>query len=849
MVKMFTIKTHLLLLVLALSVPFVAVVGYGIHTDILQSVAHVKAALRTLAHMMAANTGASISSPRRTLELLAERPLVKRVDKNQCDGILTELFALSPGYSNIVYTDRDGRVICSALPQPDGDPVNVGNTQWFQKLLQEKRFNVGLPYFASPGGKWVLPLGVPIWSEAREIVGMVYLPFDLSGYDPKIPVQDLPPGSHYGFFDADGVLIWRNVNLEGAAETKLDAAMARQIAAMRSGEFERLCEDGVPCFFSVVSIPETGGFAFVSIPASALFADAKRRAITSTSLALLAIAILILLASVLARRIAQPIISLEKTVHALHGGDAGARVVPSGPSDIVEVANAFNSMIDTQQSSEQLFAALLEQSPDAISIGTCEPDNHIVDVNPAYCLLSGYTWEELLGHRVADLNLWGNPEQGLATKAALAQGIPINDLLSLLRRKDGRLVPTSFSGRRIVIGGVHRIMVTRRDISERMLNELRLKESEERWHFAVEGHGDALWDWDVKARTVYRSSRFLELLGMPDASPVCSVEASTARIHPAEIQRIKEINQRLVSGVAEQEVGECRLQRLDGESVWVSYRCRVMRRDAEGTAERVIGTIRDISRRMQRQREMDAQMGKLTHQARLLALGEMASATAHEINQPLTAIASYASACARQLDDRPAVRDIVRRIEEQALRAGQIVWRMRDFAKRRGTQRQPVALVMLVADVFEWLSWNRRMHEVEFVSRISADLPAVSVDRLQIEQVLLNLIHNGIQAMEEVPGKRIIELGATVFAARSEIVISVADQGCGLPSQVALDIFTPFVTSKPDGLGLGLSISRSIVSQHGGRLWSAPREGGGSVFSFSLPLSGEPVQESGRSPT
>lgn len=506
--------------------------------------------------------------------------------------------------------------------------------------------------------------------------------------------------------------------------------------------------------------------------------------------------------------------------------------------------NYFISMVeDIQQrkqadealkASELLFSTLLEQSPDAIAITTDELGSVFVEVNSAFCALSGYTRGELLGQGLTELQLWGNPAQGRATKALLSQGVPINDLQSDLRCKDGKLIPTSLSGHRIRISSGERIMVTRRDITERMLSQERLKESEERWRFAVEGHGDALWDWNLMSNTVYRSIRLLELLGAPEASSTCPVEAFLRSIHPDDYPHVRNKIRLVLLGRVSEEVGECRALREDGGVLWISYRCHVMRRNTKGRAERVIGTVRDISLRKQRQREMDVQMSKLSHQARLLSLGEMASATAHEINQPLTAIATYASACLRQLEDRPKAQSIVRRIEEQALRAGSIVWRMRDFAKLRSAQRQTVALAGLVTDVFEWLAWDRRAQGCELISHIPADLPEVSVDRIQIEQVLLNLIGNGIDAMLEMPVKCVIDVAASLNFAKNEIIVNVADRGCGMPDHVALDVFNPFVSSKPDGLGLGLSISRSIISMHGGQLWSSPRVGGGSIFSFSL---------------
>lgn len=486
------------------------------------------------------------------------------------------------------------------------------------------------------------------------------------------------------------------------------------------------------------------------------------------------------------------------------------------------------------EASRDRYVDLYELSP--LGYLTLAPDGLIKQINLTGTTLLGRERKNLLQKRFAafidpqDHDRWCRLFQH-AKKTFEKRNTEL-----MMQRGDGTIFHTRLDI--VVHAEGNDALITLTDISERILIELRLKESEERWRFAIEGHGDALWDWDVKAGTIYRSIRYLLLLGASDTPTICSIKESETSIHPEDRTAIRETNRRLLHGTTSEEVGECRLQRQDGETAWISYRCHVMCRDAAGRAERIIGTMRDISKRKQRQRQMDVQIGKLSHQARLLALGEMASATAHEINQPLTAIASYAAACARQLNNRPSALDIVQRIEKQALRAGQIVWRMRDFAKQRNTERQTVRVDALVADVFEWLSWDRRANGVEFSSTIPADLPTLQIDRVQIEQVLLNLIWNGIQAMADLPARATIKLDATLDAARNELIITVADRGCGLPDQIALDIFAPFATNKPDGLGLGLSISRSIIEQHHGRLWSAPRAGGGSIFSFSLPVAG-----------
>ena len=346
-----SIRSHLLLLVLAVSVLLVVVVGYGIYHDHQLAVGSTKAALRTLAHTMVNNTGGRIAGARRTLEILADRPLVRRVDPDRCDPVLKDLHALSPGFSNVVYTDLAGVAVCSALPQPGGKPVNVGQTPWFRKFLQEKRFTVGQPHYGPITGKWVSVLSAPIRNERGELVGAIHMPLDLKAYDPNIPVQHLPPESRYGFFADDGIMIWRNHDPEGVIGTRPNAEAARRIVEMRDGEFESLAIDGVIRFFSVVPMPETGWVAFIGVPATTVYVEARRDAIVLSFSALSVIGLIALLAVFIARRIAGPVAELEKTARAVHEGNLGVRAPVSGPREVAEVAREFNAMVEAQQRS------------------------------------------------------------------------------------------------------------------------------------------------------------------------------------------------------------------------------------------------------------------------------------------------------------------------------------------------------------------------------------------------------------------------------------------------------------------------------------------------------------------
>jgi diguanylate cyclase (GGDEF)-like protein len=352
-----SIRSHLLLLVMALAIPLVAAIGLEIYSQMQQAVAHTKSALRTLAKTMANNTGCKIANAGQTLERLALRPLVQAVDPAQCDPILADLVNLNPDYADLVYTNLDGLIVCSAVPQPGGKLMSVGNAPWYQKFLQSRRFTVGEPYLSPITGKWVSVLVAPIWNAQREMVGSVQIPFDLKAFDPHIPSDDLPQGSRYGFFQDDGIMVWRNLDPEGVIGTRPNAEAARRIVELHDGEFESLAVDGVTRYFSVVPMADVGWVAFIGVPASEVYAAAKQRALATAAVALLALAVLVLLAVSVARRISEPIVALVKTARAVQGGNRLARAASQGSSEVAEVANAFNAMTDSLQASAQTLEA------------------------------------------------------------------------------------------------------------------------------------------------------------------------------------------------------------------------------------------------------------------------------------------------------------------------------------------------------------------------------------------------------------------------------------------------------------------------------------------------------------
>jgi two-component system sensor kinase FixL len=256
------------------------------------------------------------------------------------------------------------------------------------------------------------------------------------------------------------------------------------------------------------------------------------------------------------------------------------------------------------------------------------------------------------------------------------------------------------------------------------------------------------------------------------------------------------------------------------------------------------GFMRDLTERQATEARLQELQSELVHISRLSALGEMASALAHELNQPLSAIANYLGGAKRLMerdrsgDQRAA--DAVDKAAAQALRAGDIIRRLRDFLARGEGERSVESLPKLVQDACALAMVGAKEAGVRVHYALDPRANRVVVDRVQIQQVIINLVRNALDAMDAAERRELVvrtELGEDGMA-----VVSVADTGPGLDETVAARLFQPFITTKEHGMGVGLSISRTIVEAHGGDIWAEPNHGGGAVFRFTLRLAVTPVE-------
>jgi two-component system sensor kinase FixL len=310
--------------------------------------------------------------------------------------------------------------------------------------------------------------------------------------------------------------------------------------------------------------------------------------------------------------------------------------------------------------------------------------------------------------------------------------------------------------------------------------------------------------------------------------------------HDGYLERYLRTGERRIIGVGRVVVGE----RKDGSTFPMELAVGEMKSNDKLF---FTGFIRDLTERQKTEGRLQELQAELIHISRLTAMGEMASTLAHELNQPLSAISNYLKG-ARRILDGPAgssgelVTEALDKASEQSLRAGQIISRLRNFVARGEAERKAESLSKLLeeASALALVGAKDQGVKVRFDLETSQDL--VFADKVQVQQVVLNLIRNAIEAMADAPTRQLVISSA---ADDDRMVrVSVSDTGSGLSGDILPQLFQPFVTTKKHGMGVGLSISKTIIEAHGGRLWAEPNAGGGTVFHLTLKrASGEDMRD------
>lgn len=471
----------------------------------------------------------------------------------------------------------------------------------------------------------------------------------------------------------------------------------------------------------------------------------------------------------------------------------------------------------------------------AIGLNWSAPDGQLIEVNRWFCSLLGYDRDELLGHKVQEFTHPDDVTADLREAERLMAGeIASYTLEKRYIHKDGTVIQARATSS---------LMRRRHPYRIAIVEDLRPQQQAARDARDHAARLKSILDAVPDAMIVINERGIIESFS-PSAETTFGYTAAEAigqnvnilmpspyhEQHDSYLARYHATGERRIIGIGRVVTG----QRRDGTTFPMDLS---VGEAMIGDTRLFTGFVRDLTERERSERRIEQLQAELMHVARLGELGQMGAALAHELNQPLAAIVNYLQAARRLLqtasDAPPRVAEAMEKAAAQADRAGQVIRRLREFVARGETDRRDENVNLLVEEAAALALVGAKSAGVTTRLVLRPDLPTILVDKVQIQQVLLNLIRNALEAMDK-SDERVLTIEAT--AADGQVTVAVADTGPGLSAEVAQNLFQPFVTTKARGMGVGLSICRSIIEAHGGRIWASPRDGGGTVFAFVLPF-------------
>ncbi|WP_150429488.1 PAS domain S-box protein [Dechloromonas sp. CZR5] len=465
-------------------------------------------------------------------------------------------------------------------------------------------------------------------------------------------------------------------------------------------------------------------------------------------------------------------------------------------------------------------------------------DGRITFVNASFCRMTGFNENELVGIK-PPYPYWPPEEFDKLQNnidTALAGKAPASGFEMRIMRKNGERFDVRLYFSPLIDTNGQQIgwMASLNDITEPKRVRVELERAHERFVTVIDGLDSAVHVADAQSGEILFANRaFQNIYGFDAVGRDTALVTAPCRPPPDAYLH----DPALIGG----EELPCEI--YDGEiqhalsGHWYHLHERAIRW-VDGRTVRV-QVAADITDRKHIDEVNLQQQKRLEQTSRLITMGEMASSLAHELNQPLSAIANYCAGCVKRMQAGNYKLDdlliAMQKASSQAERAGKIIRRMRDMVKKGDPNRQPIALPELIDEARAFADIEAQRTGTQIIVDIPEDLPRIVVDRIMIEQVLLNLVKNGIEAMNDIPvERRQLRLLARLVDERM-MEVTVSDQGHGLAAEDVEKIFAPFYTTKPEGMGIGLAICRSIIEFHQGRLWVSPRRDGGTEFHFTVP--------------
>jgi PAS domain S-box-containing protein len=616
---------------------------------------------------------------------------------------------------------------------------------------------------------------------------------------------------------------WRAVHLRLANQV-------RPLESLTSELVERVDHEvGEQQAQIVRNIQRVQGLVFLVVPLTAAF--------TLLIAATLGLAI--------TRSITQPLARLVEGSKALARGEFQHEVFVAGRDELADLGRVFN---DTAKRLQDLYATL-QQSEDRLRlvidtipahVWSTRPDGSVDFVNRRWLETTGLTLEDALGWD------WGSvvhPDDLVRYldegRAAIAAGEPTESEVRL-RRADGkyrwwlvRNVPL-----RDEVGHIIKWYGTAIDIEERHQAEDALRRSEAYLAEAQRSSRTGSFGWGLSTGEIFWSEETFRIFQYARTIKP-TVALIFQRVHPEDAVHVKQTIES-ASMTGKDFEHEYRLVMPDNSVKYVHVVAHALS-DQAGRIE-FVGAVMDVTERKRADEALREAQANLARVSRVTTMGELTASLAHEIKQPIAAAVTNANTCLRWLGrNQPNVaeaREAAARIIKDVTRASEIISRVRSLFQKGPPQRESLDVNGIIEEMIALLRNEASRYSISISSELAGDLPKIRADHVQLQQVLMNLMLNGIEAMmdRQPPGKLSVK---SRQADNGQILISISDTGAGLSPEQAEQIFNAFFTSKPHGTGMGLPISRSIIESHGGRLWTAGNSPRGATFCFTLPTKGE----------